>query len=121
MNTKEAIDLLERLKNPHLGWLKEHNDNIDNIIALLQRGEKYEEMWKEFSLNEGDLVRVVNCIKHRYEQKYFPKPVKKTITIEIKGDDDINLGLATVIMKKAFDDLYCSPSMNFILKEESCS
>ena len=83
MNTKEAIDILERLKNPHLKWLKKHNDDIDEIIELLQRGEKYEAMWYE--LNDvyfhsvGGLMKLV-------KQKYFPKPVKKTIAIEIEGD-----------------------------------
>ena len=44
METKKAIDFLERLQNPHLEWLKKHNDDIDEIISLLQQGEKYREI-----------------------------------------------------------------------------
>lgn len=47
--------------------------------------------------------------------------IKKIITIEIEGEDKINLGLAILFMKKAFDDLYCSPSMKFRIKEDKMS
>jgi len=49
---------------------------INEIIKSLEEGkenEKYKAMWKDFYVNEGDLVKVVNYIKNRYEQKYFPK------------------------------------------------
>ena len=50
MEVKEAIDFLERLQNPHLEWLKKHNDNIDEIISLLQQGEKYRQMLEDIRL-----------------------------------------------------------------------
>ena len=75
MNTKEAIDLLERLKNPHLEWLKKHNDNMDKIIEMLKRDERYKKMWGECWQYFGeDLVKNPVVIKmEKVKQKYFPK------------------------------------------------
>lgn len=75
MNRKEAIKQIKIWYQTHLAnstSIFNEDKAICEIIELLQRGEKYEEMWEEFYLNEGDLIKVVNCIKHRYEQKYFP-------------------------------------------------
>jgi len=72
---KEAIEFLENIIQPTPA-IKPRLitiEKVNNIISLLYQGEKYRLMWEEFCVNEGDLVKVVNCIKRRYEQKYFPK------------------------------------------------
>ena len=92
MEVKEAIEFCKSelyydLKNFLPDYQLEYNNKMRESISLLQQGEKDSkelviikeelkkvwQMWEEFCLNEGDLVKVVNCIKHRYEQKYFPK------------------------------------------------
>ena len=90
MEVKEAIDFLERLQNPHLEWLKKHNDNIDEIISLLQQGEKYRQMWEEFKKEysiDWNLIELgyldiqyadqkdLEITMNKFEQKYFPKEV----------------------------------------------
>jgi len=72
MEVKEAIEYLSEIL---IGY---HFPKLDEVISLLQQGEidkeelkKYRQMWEEFCVNEGDLVKVINCIKHRYEQKYL--------------------------------------------------
>jgi len=96
MEVKEAIDFLERLQNPHLEWLKKHNDNIDEIISLLQQGEKYRQIVEEIkyelnwhkpekplftaklevSKDEEYLNEILDMIDN-IEQKYFPKEAKR--------------------------------------------
>jgi len=74
MDVEETIYALEKLEKRELNY---ESQSIHRAIDLLKRGEKFEKMWEEFCVNEGDLVKVVNLIKRRYEQKYFPK--KKVI------------------------------------------
>jgi len=52
---------------------QQFDDEKGEVLDFLYELWDYKLMWKEFSVNEGDLVRVVNLIKQRYEQKYFPK------------------------------------------------
>jgi len=77
MNTQEAIEFV---KDEVMFAEDNYDENIikkrDEVISLLQQGEidkeelkKYRQMWEEFSVNEGDLIKVVNCIKHRYEKR----------------------------------------------------
>ena len=44
-----------------------------NVVLRVENAElkAFRQMWEEFCVNEGDLVKVVNCIKRRYEQKYL--------------------------------------------------
>ena len=55
---------------------KEYYEDINKVIELLQRGEKYEQMWeedaKEWLGNDLDLEEWMNDTK----QKYFPKENK---------------------------------------------
>ena len=67
MNTNKAIDFLERLQNPHLEWLKKHNDDIDEIITLLMRGSAFEKMFREVENTYG------SNLTWDIEQKYFPE------------------------------------------------
>lgn len=78
MNTKEAIECLS-------------NEFLGEIIDVLKRGEKFEDMWEEFiyglaHINIGNYqnpceekktdLECVNKIVDDIKQKYFPKPVK---------------------------------------------
>ena len=93
---KDSIEFLERLKHCELGI---KIDNLEEAINFLKRGEKYEEMWKEVSRKYGYyLVGVkdkelsgscrIETFMNNVKQKYFLKPIPKTITIEIEGEDE---------------------------------
>ena len=85
MNTEEAIGLVERYKYAE-------NSKIDEIIRLLKRGEKYEEIWEELVgvvrsgevytllpvdiVNRGIPITVIVKAFENIEQKYFPKDKK---------------------------------------------
>ncbi len=85
MNTKEAIKLIE-----HVSWNAFGNYGYDNkreeMIALLKRGEKYEEIVKvieynldwhkpecPFSTPDGELIDEILEMIDKIKQKYFPK------------------------------------------------
>lgn len=78
MNTKEAIRLLNiYIEYP---WSievgNEDANKFKKIIALLQRGEKFEKMWKELENKDIDYKTdspYVNDQMYYIEQKYFPK------------------------------------------------
>jgi len=78
MDMEEAIEFIKAL---FLGDVKNdkdedgilYSDRANDIIELLQRGEKYEAMWEELRIMDK-----VGCnpevIVKELEQKYFPKP-----------------------------------------------
>ena len=79
MNTKEAIELIDavfskcRLKKCNL-------QNLNKIIYLLQRGERFENMWGELNniwpttdWDYRDYQEAIGII----ESKYFPKGIEK--------------------------------------------
>ena len=71
MNTKETIEWIKERMDENLSE-EYDNKKMNNIIELLQRGEKYEEMWNEardYFQNDLDLDEYMEDIK----QKYFPK------------------------------------------------
>ena len=125
-NTKEAIMFLENCihrgeEDDLQAYEVKYNHWMRKIIKLLEEGEKYKKMWEELE-NAGrnyshKYIATTKYLMDNIKQKYFPNTVKKTIKIEIEGGDDVNLWLATIMMKKAFDDIYCSPSMKFKVKE----
>lgn len=102
MNTEEAIEFLETFKevvtsldieNGEGKAIEEYNDKIDGVGQLLQ--------------NQAHQIRKLQ------------QPIKKTITIEIEGEDDITLGLATVTMKQAFDNWdFEKKGVSFKVKEK---
>ena len=83
MEVKEAIEFLDKKNRyvlPKTNQEVEHNDEIDDIISLLQQGEKYRQMWEEFEEEYGEYVIRMNyenkpiCMRMEYiKQKYFPK------------------------------------------------
>ena len=70
MNIKEAISVCNNNKHETL-WRaklpKIQNANMDGVIALLQRGEKYERMFREVENMYG------SSLTWDIEQKYFPE------------------------------------------------
>jgi len=71
MNTKEAINILgEKRRNINFDIVPKY-ENADKIIELLQRGKKFEQMWRELKLY-GIEKLIIERVKY-LEQKYFPK------------------------------------------------
>lgn len=97
MNTKEMIEFLPSLKSAYFEWnvkygkklkltkIKMNKHIIDEIIRLLQCGEKHKQMWEKFKgmCWHDSVKRIMND----HEQKYFPtdkttllaKPKEKVI------------------------------------------
>ena len=102
METKEAIELCDEIKGMLSAVVmteqsyNETLNGVDDVIELLQRGEKFEkkfleifnenkkvwQMWDEFKENFGNgtmendvggRLGPINNIMDNYEQKYFPK------------------------------------------------
>jgi len=72
-NTKGAIEFCEDLKEVDFTYCKKSydlNKYINNIIELLQRGEKFEAMWGDVEHLFSDYAE--SNLKH-IKQKYFPK------------------------------------------------
>ena len=76
MEIKEAVSILNNNKHETL-WRakvpKIQNANMDKVIALLKRLEKFEKVWEEFKgiSCSGTTYQVVSFL----EEKYFPKEV----------------------------------------------
>lgn len=94
MNTKEtAIEFVEGFKDRvtfidieegNEEAIKEYNNKLDKVIALLQQGEKYRQIVEELieetlpEDNKSDIF--INWLRSeikRLEQKYFPKEEAK--------------------------------------------
>jgi len=83
MEVKEAIEFMELYKYNHINEPCQEEEGINEVISLLQQGEKYRQMWEELddSLEPegnpdypddiGD-YNAVMFMKH-IKQKYFPK------------------------------------------------
>lgn len=113
MNTKEAIEFMENiLNNGSIKYLLptplgnkmpvlEIKKRIKSVIEILKKGEKYEAMWGDLKSECGTFFRDVEegrCLGEmmaKMEYEWFPKPVKKTITI----DKDLISELAKEISK----------------------
>jgi hypothetical protein len=76
VNTKEAIEFLENdvLTISIIDQkVDEYYDKIKCVVALLQQGEKYRQMWEELTTgNYYCYVEMQPFIKE-IKQKYFPK------------------------------------------------
>lgn len=68
MKTEEAIKFLKAYR-PHVLLA----GNIDQIIKLLKRGEKFEKMWGELTTNKINYPISVDKSINNLKQKYFPK------------------------------------------------
>jgi len=84
MNTKEAIEFLKRYENLELYSDMGYTNEVNEVIALLQQGERYRLMWFRFkkwignqSINDELLnkhnKKIQILMKEWFEQKYFPK------------------------------------------------
>jgi retron-type reverse transcriptase len=76
--------------------------------------EKYKAMWEEFKKNYESYA--VNAAMSNLEQKYFPQSVKKTITIEIEGEDG-KLDWSINALKKYINNMIMD-GMKVNIKEE---
>ena len=79
MSTQEAIEFLDHMANSFkcISSLncKSINNKKNEIVELLQQGEKYQQMWEEarsWFLSDLDLDEYMIEL----EQKYFPKEMK---------------------------------------------
>lgn len=82
MNTKEMVEHLPSLKDAYFEWnvkygkeikltkIKMNEHIIDETINLLERGEKYEQIFNEL---ENCLLPEQYKVVEKLEQKYFPK------------------------------------------------
>ena len=99
MKTKEAIELIRLLRDVlydaysigkiYVGGTEGFERNINDIIELLQQGEKYKEMWEEFKRKDGHYligIKEDNRLRVGYtigdfmailKDKYFPKEAKQ--------------------------------------------
>jgi len=94
MEVKEAIEFLKLYKYNHIDEPCQEEEGINEIISLLQQGEKYrqivEDIKKEFTYHWEDDIRPYKTGKFRkfnykdikykiekIEQKYFPKEAKQ--------------------------------------------
>ena len=106
----EVKEVIQHIKDKYEGWegwahsqeeVNKLGQECNEVISLLQELEKYKEMWEEFRLKyrcsqlqyygfktNGIDVPIAMRI---FEQKHFPQPVKKVITIEVRaeGKDDV--------------------------------
>jgi len=79
---KMAIQMI--ISGNDIPLLPETKGYFERIIALLQQGEKYWQMWEEFkshwgtyNFNESLGLISVKGITNDLEQKYFPKEEKE--------------------------------------------
>ena len=131
MDTKEAIKYVNgfRIVYPgNRGCNEERKENIDKVISLLQELEKYKAMWEELKKESDEDVfkacfdnsvyysRRFKSVITYIEQKYFPQSVKKTITIEIEGEDG-KLDWSINALKKYINNMIMD-GMKVNIKEE---
>jgi len=90
--------------------------DIEDLNKLIDENNKLKQMWEDFYVNEGDLVKVVNCIKNRYEQKYFPKSIKKTITIEVEAEKEHEVNCGIKDIEELVNNMGC-PKMKIVTKD----
>lgn len=122
MNTKELIKfcVIELGEHP-----TEYYDKYFNqIINLLKRGEKFEEMWEEITVCAYKYRDVSNNYTHlvdlmeEIKQKYFPKTVKKTITIEFESDIEKAIESNINLMKAYLERTkHIPPKVKYTIKE----
>ncbi len=104
MDVKQAIEFINifrgkkgKITEQHYSW-EDWNIKLDEVISLLHDLEKYREMWEELiwlygwqTLKFGDskLDRTLMQGMREIKEKYFPKPLKKVIEVEVEANDEI--------------------------------
>ena len=87
MEVKEAIEFLDHMANSFKCISSLNCKSIDNkkneIVDLLEQGEKYRQMWQEYKELWGtrriittNSPKIIWCMEE-LEQKYFPKEAKQ--------------------------------------------
>ena len=84
MKTKEAIEFIEQYKYERHSYDRESDQKkIDEVIVLLQQGEKHKKMWgilkDKYGVILADIEETENLaeVMSEFEQKHFPKKVKE--------------------------------------------
>lgn len=124
MDTEETIHALLELEKAKFNY---QSQSIHRAIGLLQRGEKYKEMWGwlDNSVNANGMEynktwkEQVGKIMADIEQKYFPKPVKKIITIELEAEKDHIIIHHIDIMKADLERRKDCPKVKYTIREGS--
>lgn len=139
MEVKEAIEFLDKVKkeridlklNRHYLNLSYRFDGISYCISFLQELEKYREIWEEFKkIYDNTPIRLghypngiakpstsVGELMEKLEQKYFPQPVKKVITIEVEMKSDIEMGWFKNYIKAHLDKVLDKYDVKVNIKE----
>jgi len=108
METEEAIEFLtyEKVYFINDSYGKKHCRELNEVIELLQRGEKYEAIVNELENDYGflahryagsDSTDYLRYVIPRLKQKYFPKPsdnftekVMEKINKEVDNETEIS-------------------------------
>ena len=82
MNTNEAVEYCEETMDDQVEEFGYRDIALDSIILLLQRGEKFEEMWGYFQAEYGENyfdfsgIMTVKDLMDECKQKYLPRENK---------------------------------------------
>jgi len=95
------------------------------LSAAQVEGEKYKKYWEEFKNKHGDYPMDeyidIATQMNNLEQKYFPNPIKKIITIEVeaKDKDHLNWFIQHFIMgmEIKINDLHEKDNIKINIKE----
>ena len=118
MNTEKSIKLMNVIKS----ILPEHYNfdfgkpEIDEVIKRLQMWEGFKEKYKGCYLMVSQSARGLSHLMEEFEKEYFPKPVKKTVTIEFEATADHiithHIDIIKANLKKG------CPPVKYIVKED---
>jgi len=93
MNTKEAIEFLERRISYGCHFFPVDMNDLLEVVKQLKEGEKHQETWEKFKkewvyiLDEDAFPNEVyskcriDYLMEKFKQKYFPEPVDDVIEI----------------------------------------
>ena len=79
MDTNKAIEFLESERNDYSYTVI--RESYDQVISLLQQGEKYRQMWDGLkNIGRGYVSPNLRFLMQNIEDKYFPKEAKQDET-----------------------------------------
>ena len=133
MDTKEAIGILgEYISHKGDKWevsmTQEDILEFNNIISLLQQGEKYKRIVEDveqyiidrrtieedFATNGKDILGLIKWLK----RKYFLKLFKKTVAIDFESEDKDVVNSCINLLKKRLEEYSETIHINYKIKED---
>jgi predicted nucleotidyltransferase len=137
MEVKEAIEfLVKEFIEGNLDPRK--RKGLEEIISVLQRGEKFEWMWRELEYEldwhkpeeplytaklqvtkDEEYLNEILDFMDDIKQKHFPKPARKTITIEFEAEKDNIITHHINILKADLERRKDCPTVKYNIKEMS--